>query len=966
MSAQTAVAPTVALLRLPRVRTAGLLLGIAALTALAVVLRQRALGAPFWIDEGLSVGIASHPLTEIPSVLRLDGSPPLYYLLLHLWIGVAGDSVRATHELSALFAVLAVPAAAWAVRPVFGVSAALAAAALVALSPFVGFYADEGRMYSLVFLLATLAAGALLRAFVLRRRRWAAGGAVLMAALLYTHAWGAFFVGSTGVVGVLLLAFARDRRALFVDLAVAFGGAALLLAPWVPTALEQSRHTGAPWSHAPSGHSLTRALTRILSGISPEWVLLVAGGAGALLALWRGNGAQRRAILSLVAVAAGTLLLGYLASRAVTPAWSLRYLVIVLAPLLLAIGAGLARLGPIGVAAIAVVALTMWNGAPSARQLEHKSNVARVAAAFAPRLPAGSVVFSEQPEQVAVLRYYLPGGLRYATPLGPVPDPRVMDWRDAMRRMRAARYESTLGRVAQALRPGQRLLLVDAQFGHPSAPWTRAIHAFSRSWPRRLRRDRHLRLLGSVSPLRFSNRSTVSGLLFVRTAQASAPRRLPPPPATVRVRPDPRGRVIPPSALGLSIEWDSVEAYTGRPGHRHTALVRLLAGVAHAAGSPLALRIGGDSGDQAWWNPAGRRRPRTILQNVTPRTLGDVAWLAGVLHAPVTLGLNLARGDPRNALALARAAQRRLPAGSLEALEIGNEPDLYTHAHTFRVPGHVHRRLRKHARYDAARWVHDTAHYLTVLRRGLGPGPRLSVGGFAGAGWWRELDRALGSSLRGADVVSGHLYALPSCSTPTPSMTWLLSRAASHGRVAALAPLEAVARRHRLPLRVTELNSAACGGRAGLSERFGAALWLADTLFTLQHLGVGQADVHTWLHARYAPFAVRGNRAVARPGLVAMRAFARAAPRGSRLAAASVTGSHRVRAWATTDGLGVTRVALIARTAVSANVRVHGQRSCAQVWLADAARTVTDRRLCSPYRLELPARSLAVLTFPAG
>jgi hypothetical protein len=46
-------------------------------------------------------------------------------------------------------------------------------------------------------------------------------------------------------------------------------------------------------------------------------------------------------------------------------------------------------------------------------------------------------------------------------------------------------------------------------------------------------------------------------------------------------------------------------------------------------------------------------------------------------------------------------------------------------------------------------------------------------------------------------------------------------------------------------------------------------------------------------------------------------------------------------------------------------VRVHGQASCAQVWLADAARTVTDRRLCSPYRLKLPARSLAVLTFPA-
>jgi hypothetical protein len=782
---------------------------------------------------------------------------------------------------------------------------------------------------------------------------------VLIAALLYTHAWGASFAVSAGVAGLGLLAAARDRRALLTDLVVAFGGAALLFAPWVPTALEQSRHTAAPWSHAPSVGSLAGALTRMLSGVPSEGVLLIVGGAGALLVVRRGDAAQRRAIVALIAIAAGTLLLAYLASRLITPAWAYRYFMIVLAPLLLALAAALARLGVIGVAAIAVVALTMWNGKPNVHELEHKSNVARVAAAFGPRLPAGSLVFSERPEEVAVLRYYLPGGLRYATPLGPVADPGVMDWRDAMRRLRAARYEHTLGLVARTLRPGQRLLLVEARFRHATARWTRAIQAIARSWTRRVRHDPHLRLLGRVSPVRFSNRSTVSGLLFVRRSRAREP-------ATVTVRPDPRGHVIGPSALGLSIEWDSVEDYTGPPGHRRTALAALLAGVAHAEHSPLALRIGGDSGDQAWWNPGGRRRPATILQNVTPRTLGDVAWLARALNAPVTLGLNLARGDPANALALARAARRRLPAGALEAVEIGNEPDLYTRAHTFRVRGHVHRRLRKHDRYGAARWAHATARYLAVLRRGLGPGPRLSVGGFAGPGWWRALDRALGGPLRGADVVSAHLYALPSCSAPTPPMRWLLSPAASRGRVGTLAPLARIARRRHRPLRVTELNSAACGGRAGLSERFGAALWLADTLFALQSRGVQQADVHTWLHARYAPFAIRGNRVVARPGLVAMRAFARAAPSGSRLAQASVSRSRGLRAWATADGGGTTRVALIAPFAVRVRVRMARRAACAQLWQVRAGRAATRRRVCAPYRLRLPARSLAVLTVPGG
>jgi hypothetical protein len=453
----------------------------------------------------------------------------------------------------------------------------------------------------------------------------------------------------------------------------------------------------------------------------------------------------------------------------------------------------------------------------------------------------------------------------------------------------------------------------------------------------------------------------VAGALAL-TARGSD--RKSPPAAIVTVRPDARGHVIAPAALGLSIEWDSVEAYTGPPGHRRATLVRLLTGVARQAHAPLALRIGGDSGDQAWWNPTGRRRPATILQDVTPRTLSAVAWLARALHAPVTLGLNLALENPVNALALARAARRRLPHRSLEAVEIGNEPDLYVRARTFRVPGHVHRRLRKHARYDAARWTRDSARYLSVLRHGLGAGTRLSVGGFAGAGWWRALDRALRGPLRQAGVVSGHLYALPSCSVPTPSMNWLLSPAASRGRVAALAPLAAIARHRRLPLRVTELNSAACGGRAGLSDRFGAALWLTDTLFALQRLGVQQADVHTWLHARYAPFVPSGTTTRARPGLLAMLAFARAAPAGSRLASTRITHPHRLRAWATVDTRATIRVALIAPSAVSATVGSGRQAGCARLWLTVAGRGPARRTICAPYRLRLPARSLAVLSIP--
>ncbi len=67
-----------------------------------------------WLDEGISVGIASHPLGSIPGLLRQDGSPPLYYGLLHLWMSAFGTADDTTHLPSLVFALAMVPTALWA------------------------------------------------------------------------------------------------------------------------------------------------------------------------------------------------------------------------------------------------------------------------------------------------------------------------------------------------------------------------------------------------------------------------------------------------------------------------------------------------------------------------------------------------------------------------------------------------------------------------------------------------------------------------------------------------------------------------------------------------------------------------------------------------------------------------------------------------------------------------------------
>jgi hypothetical protein len=488
---------------------------VLALTAVAAARRLEALPAAYWIDEGISVGISSHPLSAIPGLLRQDGSPPAYYVLLHGWMVLFGSSPAATHALSAGFAIACVPIAGWAVAPL-ATWGAVAAAGLMALDPYVGLYADETRMYSLVLLLGLALCGAFVRAFVLRRRAHVATFAVLAALLLYTHAWGLFLVGASGLGLLTLLAAGPERRGLLRDGVLGFGGAALLFAPWLPTLLYQAAHTGAPWSHRPTGRSLVRAMTRIFSGRSAETVILAGAAAGLVAAVVRGRPERRRGLMALGVVAVATLGSAYAYSRYGSPAWALRYMVVVLAPITVVAASGLGQLSALGPVAAILVALVAWHGRPTARTLDDKSNVAHVAHMLSPALARGTLVFSSQPEQVPELAHELPAGMRFVTPLGAVQDPGIMDWRDAMPRLRAARYAVVLGARVRAMRPGGLLLLVQPEFRHADSMWTRRIREVARRWGRALRRGALLRPLRVVRPPHDSSRSTVSATLMQR------------------------------------------------------------------------------------------------------------------------------------------------------------------------------------------------------------------------------------------------------------------------------------------------------------------------------------------------------------------------------------------------------------------------------------------------------------------
>src|SRR5581483_4040937 len=153
----------------------------------------RYINGQFWMDEAITTGIASHSLSAIPGILRHDGSPPLFYLILHVWIQIFGASETATHALTLTIGLLCIPAGMWAGWSLFGRRAGVYAAVLFAFSTFLTQYAQETRMYELMGLLGILGTASFLHAFVYRRRRYLIMFAVCQALMLYTHAWGMFF-----------------------------------------------------------------------------------------------------------------------------------------------------------------------------------------------------------------------------------------------------------------------------------------------------------------------------------------------------------------------------------------------------------------------------------------------------------------------------------------------------------------------------------------------------------------------------------------------------------------------------------------------------------------------------------------------------------------------------------------------------------------------------------------------------
>lgn len=249
-----------------------------------------------WLDEAYSIYLSSHRLPQILGfTASSDAHPPLYYVLLHIWMALFGPSALAVRGLSLLASVAAVLMAYAVGRVVGSHRVALLTAVMMGLSSFQVWYAQEARMYALTALTTLVALYGLARALRDGRARYWVTFVIGMLIALYLD-YSAGYV----LLGVIVWFALVGRRRLGVIMPFLASMVALLLgyAPWLPSFVQQLRGVAGltAWISGSTGTGTVSVLTDFFfnrtnlsepTGTVVAWLAIGVSLITVAFALWR-------------------------------------------------------------------------------------------------------------------------------------------------------------------------------------------------------------------------------------------------------------------------------------------------------------------------------------------------------------------------------------------------------------------------------------------------------------------------------------------------------------------------------------------------------------------------------------------------------------------------------------------------------------------------------------------------------
>ena len=381
--------------------------------------------------------------------------------------------------------------------------------------------------------------------------------------------------------------------------------------------------------------------------------------------------------------------------------------------------------------------------------------------------------------------------------------------------------------------------------------------------------------------------------------------------AEVRISSQP-GRAVPPGFMGLSHEWGDTMKMMGYSKTGTNMVYRQLLNNLTAYGSdPIQLRIGGNSTDNTG-RPSGDR--------VKP-----FAEIYSSLHSRFILGVNLGSGDLALSQNQVAFYLSEMPKGAIEAFEIGNEPDHYPN-----------RKMRP-APYAVNDYLQDFDTWKQGILPQLPKGILLSGPSWANVAMVPNIGNFVSREAPSLGVVSLHFYTdSPYSNHP---LDYLLKPRAATSGPGIFAPAIAEAHLHHIPLRLNEFNSFYGYGVHGISDAFSSALWSIDTMFEYVNAGVDGINWEADGAGFFTPFSFTRTTSgemneftlkSAAPLYYGLLFFQAATGKGARLLPVEVETHANLKAWATIDAGGQTRLAIINKDETAQGnvaVRMSGYRS---------------------------------------
>jgi hypothetical protein len=278
----------------------------------------------------------------------------------------------------------------------------------------------------------------------------------------------------------------------------------------------------------------------------------------------------------------------------------------------------------------------------------------------------------------------------------------------------------------------------------------------------------------------------------------------------ITIAPTTTGTSLNADSVGLSFEASDLALPAFASGNLASYLKTLGASV---------MRIGGNTSDETFWTSTGQTPPSWSIATITPADLTALNTLAKASGWKVILGVNLKQYDPARAADEAEHAVEAL-GSSLQAIEIGNEPDLYL---------------------SSSDYVTEFQAYVSAIEAAA-PGTPIEGADTASApnGSFQTAFAASEAALPKPNIVelTSHYYPLSACGGTAPTISDLLGLTAHNDETSIADEAVAAAAKIGVPAVLDEGNSVVCEGQDGVSNVYASALWEIDDQLLTAREGV--------------------------------------------------------------------------------------------------------------------------------